>query len=184
MLVLLAGCTAVNVDMGIAKTTITLALAEPSSVATITTDDSIPVIATTVAGAATSQVQSNYNCAGMVVLPKSVYRALKAKAFPDGMPTATPAALNIPLGGAALTVGTVIVETGEPIEIAYIIIRRGRSKLQIYLFYDRRVLVGALPIEHNSFSKFFGGLLALFAGLQRLLRNYHLQIALNYFFAG
>lgn len=118
MLVLLAGCTAVNVDMGIAKTTITLALAEPSSVATITTDDSIPVIATTVAGAATSQVQSNYNCAGMVVLPKSVYRALKAKAFPDGMPTATPAALNIPLGGAALTVGTVIVETGEPIEIA------------------------------------------------------------------
>ena len=108
-LCLFAGCTAVNIDMGKKQTTITLALAEPSNISTITTDESIPVIATTAAGATQSQVQASYNCKGMVVLPKSVYRALKAKAFPDtGVGTWMPAAVNIPLGGAEMTVGTVI----------------------------------------------------------------------------
>lgn len=111
------GCDVVHVDLGTTKNDVTLALCEPAMIATITTDDSIPVIVTTKTGATLSQLQANYNCNGMVVMPKSSYRALKAKAFPD-LPVVTLAAVEIPLGGAAVTVQTVIVEVGEPVEIA------------------------------------------------------------------
>ena len=116
-LLMVAGCDMVHVDLGQTKTDTTLALCEPAAVATITTDESIPVIANIKSGTTTSQLQANYNCKGMVVMPKSAFRALRAKAFPN-LPVVTLAAMEIPLGGAAVTVQTVIVEVGEPVEIA------------------------------------------------------------------
>jgi hypothetical protein len=114
------GCSVVKVDFGQTKSNVYLALAEPADVAIITCTDSLPVIVTTKAGAVTTQVQSAYNCAGMVALPKSVYRALREKAYPQAPLTVTMVSqpAEIPLANATVTVSTIIVEAGEPIEIA------------------------------------------------------------------
>ena len=119
-IVSLLGCSVVQVDFGATKTNVYLALAEPADVAIIKSTDSLPVIVTTKAGTVETQVQSSYNCSGMVALPKSVYRALRETAYPQAPLSVTMAGqpAEVPLGNATVTVSTIIVEAGEPIEIA------------------------------------------------------------------
>ena len=141
-LVLLGGCSLVpdKITFGQVKTDTILALAEPADICEIKHDGAVEVFATVApssnAGSAAvkQQVNATYNCLGLIALPKSRFKQLreywlsKQPAPPTGKGTAalwtedgvtvTPAAQALALAGGTETVQRLVVEAGEPIEIA------------------------------------------------------------------
>jgi hypothetical protein len=76
----LTGCA-----FGGAKETNSIVMCEPGSIVEVATDEKIPVI-TNPGAEPKDQVVAKKNCAGMVLVPKSVYREMRAcwvKAHPE-----------------------------------------------------------------------------------------------------